>query len=98
MFVEAGYDVYQSIQKSAHMDLRAVKAKYGDHFACMGGIAVETLVSGTPEDLRREVRFAMEHYKEGGRWIFGSTHSIAVGTSYDNFMAMADEFTKLRDY
>ena len=98
MFVEAGYDVYQSIQKSAHMDLEAVKAKYGDHFACMGGIAVETLVSGTPEDLRREVRFAMEHYKEGGRWIFGSTHSIAVGTSYDNFMAMADEFTKLRDY
>ncbi len=98
MFVEAGYDVYQSIQKSAHMDLGAVKAKYGDHFACMGGIAVETLMSGTPGDVRREVRFAMEHYKEGGRWIFGSTHSIAVGTSYDNFMAMVDEFVKLRDY
>ncbi len=98
MFVEAGYDVYQSIQKSAHMDLGAVKATYGDHFACMGGIAVETLVSGTPEDVRREVRYAMEHYKAGGRWIFGSTHSIAVGTSYDNFMAMVDEFEKLRDY
>ena len=98
MFVEAGYDVYQSIQKSAHMDLGEVKAKYGDHFTCMGGIPVETLVSGTPEDVRREVRFAMENYKEGGRWIFGSTHSIAVGTSYDNFMAMVEEFVKLRDY
>ena len=98
MFVEAGYDVYQSIQKSAHMDLGAVKAEYGDHFACMGGIAVETLLSGTPEDVRREVRLAMEHYKEGGRWIFGSTHSIAVGTGYNNFMAMVDEFVKLRDY
>jgi hypothetical protein len=98
MFVEAGYDVYQSIQKSAHMDLGAVKAKYGDHFACMGGIPVETLMSGTPEEVRREVRFAMEHNKAGGRWIFGSTHSIAVGTSYDNFMAMVDEFVKLRDY
>jgi hypothetical protein len=40
----------------------------------------------------------MEQYKAGGRWIFGSTHSIAVGTHYDNFMAMADEFVKLRDY
>jgi len=98
IFVEAGYDVYQSIQKSAHMDLGAVKAIYGKHFACMGGIPVETLVSGTPDDVRREVRFAMEHYKQGGRWIFGSTHSIAVGTSYDNFMAMVDEFVKLRDY
>ena len=98
MFVEAGYDVYQSIQKSAHMDLGKVKAKYSDHFACMGGIPVETLVSGTPEEVRREVRFGMENFKEGGRWIFGSTHSIAVGTSYENFMAMADEFVKLRDY
>ena len=75
-----------------------VDESFGDHFACMGGIPVETLVSGTPEDVRRDVRFAMEHYKEGGRWIFGSTHSIAVGTSYDNFMAMVDEFVKLRDY
>jgi len=98
MFVEAGYDVYQSIQKSADMDLGAVKTKYGDHFACMGGIAVETLMSGRPEDVRQEVRLAMEQYKAGGRWIFGSTHSIAVGTHYDNFMAMTDEFVKLRDY
>jgi hypothetical protein len=98
MFVEAGYDVYQSIQKSADMDLAAVKAKYSDHFACMGGITVETLMSGRPEDIRQEVRFAMEQYKAGGRWIFGSTHSIAVGTHYANFMAMADEFVKLRDY
>lgn len=98
MFAEAGYDVYQSIQKSAGMDLGRVKAEYGAHFACMGGIPVETLVSGTPDNVRSDVRFAMEHYKDGGRWIFGSTHSIAVGTHYDNFMAMADEFEKLRDY
>ncbi len=57
-----------------HETYYRAKAKYGDHFACMGGITVETLVSGTPEDVRREVRFAIEHYKEGGRWIFGSTH------------------------
>ena len=98
MFVEAGYDVYQSIQKSAGMDLGKVKADYGEHFACMGGIPVETLVSGTPDDVRNDVRYAMENFKEGGRWIFGSTHSIAVGTSYDNFMAMVDEFVRHRDY
>ena len=98
MFVEAGYDAYQSIQKSAGMDLARIKTDYGAHFAAWGGIPVEYLVSGTMEDIRKEVRFAMEKYKPGGRYIFGSTHSIAVGTKYDNFMAMVDEFERLRNY
>lgn len=98
MFVEAGYDVYQSIQASAGMNLGEIKARYGRDFACMGGIRVETLVSGTPEEVGAEVRYAMDHYKDGGRWIFGSSHSIAVGTKYDNFRAMVDQFVKRRDY
>jgi len=98
MFAEAGYDAYQSIQRSAGMDVAAIKAEYGDRFAAWGGIPVEDLVSGTADDVRADVRHAMERYKPGGRYIFGSTHSIAVGTKYDNFMAMADEFEKLRDY
>lgn len=98
MFVEAGYDAYQSIQKSAGMDLAAIKRDYGRYFTPWGGIPVEYLVSGGPDDIRHEVRHAMETYKLGGRYIFGSTHSIAVGTKYDNFMAMADEFERLRTY
>ena len=98
MFVEAGYDAYQSIQKSAGMDLALIKEKYGKHFAPWGGIPVEYLVSGTPEDILREVRLAKESYKPGGRYIFGSTHSIAVGTRYDNFMTMVEEFEKGRAY
>ena len=80
------------------MNLGQIKARYGRDFACMGGIQVETLVSGTPEEIEREVRHAMDHFKEGGRWIFGSSHSIAVGTKYDNFRMMADQFVKYRDY
>jgi len=98
MFVEAGYDAYQSIQKSAGMDLFTIKRDYGSHFVPWGGIPVEYLVSGTPDDIRSEVRKAMEEYKPGGRYIFGSTHSIAVGTKYDNFMTMVDEFERGREY
>ena len=36
--------------------------------------------------------------KRIGRFIFGSSHSISVGTPYDNFQAMAEEFMKVRDY
>ncbi len=98
MFIEAGYDAYQSIQRSAGMDVAEIKESYGDRLLPWGGIPVEHLVSGSTDDVRGDVAHAMEHYKPGGRYIFGSTHSIAVGTKYDNFMAMADEFDKRRAY
>jgi len=36
--------------------------------------------------------------KEGSGYILGSSHSIAVGTRYDCFMAMLDEFVHCRAY
>ena len=98
MFVEAGYDAYQSIQRTAGMDLAQIKTDYSSDFAAWGGISVEYLVSGTSDDVRNDVINAMKNYKPGGRYIFGSTHSICVGTKYENFMTMVEEFEKRRKY
>ncbi|MDF1514669.1 MAG: uroporphyrinogen decarboxylase family protein [Anaerolineae bacterium] len=92
MFVEAGYDAYQSIQTSGSMDLARVKAYVGDAMVLWGGVQVEHLVSGTPADVRDNVRKAMQQGAPGGGYIFGTTHSVAVGTKYDNFMAMMDAY------
>ena len=98
IFVEAGYDAYQSIQETAGMDLKWLKDKYGDKLVLWGGVNVENLVSGTPEDVKRDVKKAMEILKPDGGYIFGTSHTIAVGTKYDNFMAMVDEYLRLCDY
>ncbi len=95
MFVDAGYDVYQAIQASAGMDLGDVKRAYGDKLTLWGGVRVENLVSGTPEDIRRDAEYAFRVGPPGGGYIFGDTHSIAVGTKYDNFMAMLDAYHKM---
>jgi Uroporphyrinogen-III decarboxylase len=97
-FAEIGYACYQSIQPTASMDLAEVKARYGDRLCLWGGVPVEHLVDGTMDEVRMDVRRAVEAGKEGGGYVFGSSHSIAVGTKYDNFMAMLDEFVKVRDY
>ena len=97
-FVEIGYDCYQSIQASATMDICEVKKRYGEKMALWGGVSLENLQGGLPEDVRRDVRRAMECAKPGGRFILGSSHSIAVGTKYDNYMAMLDEYHRLADY
>jgi hypothetical protein len=95
-FVRAGIDCYQSVQGSAGMDLLGVRAATGGRLALWGGVQVENLVSGSMEDVRRDVRQALAAMKTGGGFILGASHSIAVGTRYDNFMAMLDEFDRLR--
>jgi len=96
-FVEAGIDGYQSLQTNANMDVADLKAEYGDRLAFWGGIALETLIDGSPEDVRHQVRQALQDGAENGGFILGPSHSIAKGTKYDNFMAMLDEFDRLRD-
>jgi hypothetical protein len=97
-FLEIGYDAYQSIQASAGMDLHRLKSAYGGRITLWGGVAVEHLVSGTPAEVRQDVRRAMQSAKAGGRFILGASHSIAVGTRYENYMAMLDEYERLADY
>jgi hypothetical protein len=93
-FIEIGYDAYQSIQPTANMDICKIKQSHGDKITLWGGVAVENLIGGTPEEVREDVRRAMECAKPDGRFILGSSHSIAVGTQYDNFMAMLDQHQK----
>lgn len=78
------------------MELGRVKELYGDKICLWGGVPVEYLVNGTPKDIKRAVKEAIEKGKAGGGYIFGTSHSIAVGTQYDNFMTMLDEFDRLR--
>ncbi|MGE5742176.1 MAG: uroporphyrinogen decarboxylase family protein, partial [Candidatus Aminicenantes bacterium RBG_16_66_30] len=98
LFVEIGFDAYQSIQPTAGMDICRLKRDYGDRIALWGGVAVENLVGGSREDVRSDVRRAMACAKPGGRFILGASHSIAVGTKYDNYMALLDEHAKLCQY
>jgi len=97
MFVEAGIDCYQSLQTTAGMEIGKLKKMFGDRMTFWGGVAVEILIAGTPDDTRKEVRTAMERGAHGGGFILGPSHSIAYGVKYDNFLAMIDEYVKLRD-
>jgi hypothetical protein len=92
MFIEAGYDAYQGIQASAGMDLGDLKRKYGDKLTLCGGVTVENLVGGTPDDVRRDVERAMRTAAPGGGFILDASHTVAYGTKYDNFMAMLDAY------
>lgn len=96
MFIESGIDGYQSLQTDAGMNIKPLKEKYGRKLCFWGGVSIENLLEGKPEDVRRDVRYAMEHGKKEGGFILGPSHSISYGVKYDNFMAMIDEHDKLK--
>jgi len=97
-FIEIGYDAYQSIQTSAGMDICKLKKSYGDKITLWGGVSLDNLFSGTQQDVRNDVKRAMACAKPGSRFILGTSHSVAVGSNYDNYMAMLDEYYKWCDY
>jgi hypothetical protein len=95
MFTEIGYDCYQGIQASASMDLEKLKVEYGDSLCLWGGYNLETLTSGSREELQVEIENAIEIGKRFGGFILGSSHSVAVGSNYDNFMTVLEYVSKL---
>ncbi|NIA15691.1 MAG: hypothetical protein GWP08_16630 [Nitrospiraceae bacterium] len=96
-FIDAGLQCYQSLQTIPDMELGSLKRDFGDHLTFWGGISLEVLLTGTPDDCHRLVRNAMEVGAPNGGFILGPSHSIAKGTPYDNFMAILDEYVRLRD-
>ncbi len=88
--VEAGYDGYEGIQASAGMDMKRLKEEYGEQLTLWGGIWNEHLILGTPEDVLNDAKYAIRWGAPGGGFIYGASHSLAVGTTRENLLAMKE--------
>ena len=87
-FIQAGYDAYEAIQPTAGMDIRILKERFGDRITLWGGVSNEQLIGGSPKDVEADARYALEWAAPGGGFIYGASHSLAVGTSKANLLAM----------
>ncbi|HID78873.1 MAG TPA: hypothetical protein EYP56_23115 [Planctomycetaceae bacterium] len=85
--VEAGIDAWHGIQPSIGMDLRALKKRYGQRLCFFGGVNCETLIAGTPDDVRREVRYAIEQAAPGGGLVVTCGNVLQPGTKLENYLA-----------
>jgi len=88
--VEAGYDGWEAVQASAGMDLRVIKQQYGDRLTLWSGIWNEHLILGTPDDIETDARYAIQWAAPGGGYIYGATHSLAMGTRPENLQRMKE--------
>lgn len=87
-FPEVGYEVYEGIQASAGMDMKLLKEQYGDRLTFWGGVTNEKLILGTPDEVRADAAYALQWGAPGGGFIYGASHSLAMGTTFENLMTM----------
>jgi uroporphyrinogen-III decarboxylase len=72
--------------------LRDVRYVLGDAVTFNGNVhTVQTLIRGTPEDVRREVREIKEAFAGSARCIIGTGDQVGRETPDENIAAMVEE-------
>jgi uroporphyrinogen decarboxylase len=90
LWVEAGIDCLDPIDPGAGLTMREMKAKYGDRIALKGNIdCVKTLCTGTPDEVKAEVRQALADAGPSGL-ILSSSNTVHRGVKPENYRAMLD--------
>ena len=73
------------LQRTAGMDLQSIKEKFGQRFCIIGNIdSSRTLPFGSKEDVRAEVKEAIDIAIPGGGYVLASDHSLHDGIPIEN--------------
>lgn len=90
--IECGFNALHPVQPCRGMDLRQLKAQFGDHIVFNGAIdAQHTLIEGSAETVREKTREVLGIMKPGGGYIGGASHDTIMGeTPVENVLAMFD--------
>jgi uroporphyrinogen decarboxylase len=73
------------------MDIRQIKARYGQDLTLVGNLDVGgALSSGTPDEVRVEAQQLIDDVGRDGGFVLASCHSITSNVLPGNFLAMVD--------
>jgi uroporphyrinogen decarboxylase len=91
--LDNGIDILNPVQISAaNMDPADLKKTFGRDLVFWGGgiDAQHCLPTGTPEQIREQVRQNITAFKPGGGYIFNNVHNIQGGVPPENILALFD--------
>ncbi len=99
LIIKAGVDAIQPLEPKAGMDIGEVAEKWGEKICLVGNIDVSHLLPfGTPEEVAREVRRAINAAAPGGGYLLGSGHQINDWCKPENFLAQIKTAKKFGVY
>jgi len=99
--IECGVDILNPVQVSAaDMDSASLKKEFGRDIVFWGGTidAQHTLPSGSPAEIKAEVRRHIEDLMPGGGFVFSAVHNIQADVPGENVIAMWDALAEFGRY
>jgi uroporphyrinogen decarboxylase len=76
------------------MPVEEAYAQYHDRIAVLGGVDMDLLTRGTPEDVRTRTRHILDACGKDGGFAIGSGNTLASYINIENYYAMLDETKK----
>jgi uroporphyrinogen decarboxylase len=96
--VEIGIDILNPVQPEC-MNQVEIKRKYGDKITIDTGVSNQkTLPFGTPEDVKREVLYALKNLAPGGGFIYGTSHYAMYDVPIENIVMLYETCRKYGNY
>ncbi|HNQ89849.1 MAG TPA: uroporphyrinogen decarboxylase family protein [Verrucomicrobiota bacterium] len=88
--IEIGVDILNPVQPEC-MDPAAIKRRFGGALSFWGTVSVQrTMPSGTPDEVRAEVRARVRDVGRGGGLILAPAHVLGPETPWENIVAFFD--------
>ncbi len=86
--IEVGIDILNPIQPEC-MDPVEIKKKYGDRLILHGAVSLQkTLPFGSPEDVKKEVRYLIKSCNVNGGFVLGPSNMLFREIPCENIVAM----------
>lgn len=87
---DVGIDGKHSYE-DAIIPVEKFQERYGEKLAVLGGVDINRLSAGTPDEVRAHTRYLVERCGARGRYAIGSGNSIPSYVPFENYLAMLDE-------
>ena len=96
LILDVGIDAKHSFEDNI-IPVQDFQAQYGNRIAVLGGLDMDILAAGTPEQVRQKTRALIETCGQRGRYAIGSGNSIPDYVPVENYLAMIDETLTVRN-
>jgi uroporphyrinogen decarboxylase len=84
-----GVDILNPLQPTADgMDLAKIKSEFGKSVIFHGGVDIQRAMTGSVEDVQREVRERIDILGDGGGYILAPTNHILSDVPVENFFTL----------
>lgn len=97
-FIELGIDVLHPLEPVPALDQAAIKAKYGNQLAFLGGIDISHAMPGSREDVIAEVKQRIAQLAPGGGYILAPANHLQADVPVENVVTLFEIAREIGTY